>query len=90
MRRTTVVLAVTGAVAAVTVGVDVVAARADEVATPVEVDAVVEVVDAAPAVPGEVRTAAPRTPVTSSVDGIAHRRVAGSTNKAPLDADRVS
>jgi hypothetical protein len=86
-----VVLVVTGAVAAVTVGADVVAARADDAGvTPVVVDVVVEVVDVAPAVPGEVRTTAPRTPVTSSVDGIAHRRVAGSTNKAPLDADRVS
>jgi hypothetical protein len=84
-----VVLAVTGAVAAVTAGVEAVAENADdEVVTPVAVDAVVVVV--APAVPGEVRTAAPRTPVTNSVDGIVHRRVAGSTNKAPLDADRVS
>jgi hypothetical protein len=88
---TTVVLVRTGAVAAVTVLAGAGAARAEDRAlVPVAVDAVVGAVKVAPAVPGEVRTAAPRTPETSSVDGIVHRRITGSTDKAPLDADRVS
>jgi hypothetical protein len=88
---TTVVLVRTGALAAVTVLAGAGAARAeDKAVAPVPVDAVVEVGGVAPAIPGEVRTAAPRTPVTSSVDGIVHRRITGSTDKAPLDADRVS
>jgi hypothetical protein len=86
-----VVVVRTGAFAAVTALAGAGAARAaDKALVPVAVDAVVGEVKVAPAVPGEVRTAAPRTPVTSSVDGIVHRRITGSTDKAPLDADRVS
>jgi hypothetical protein len=89
-RRATAVFTATAAEATVvadTVVDGVLAVRLEAVdAAPVAV----AVVDAAPAVPAEVRRATPRAPVTSKVDGMSRRRIAGSTNKAPLDADRVS